>query len=173
MIYVAMYLAAVVLANLTVSWWGPNMTIINAFLFVGLDLTSRDKLHDAWHGNGLLWKMAALIAAGSFLSWLIDSGVQQIAIASFISFSLAAVVDTVVYHLLRRRSWSVRVNGSNLFSAAVDSVVFPTLAFGMFMPWIVLGQFAAKVAGGAMWSVILRRKLSPVITPGIEAIEGD
>jgi len=75
--------------------------------------------------------------------------------------------------LLRRRSWSVRVNGSNLFSAAVDSVVFPTLAFGMFMPWIVLGQLAAKVAGGAMWSVILRRKLSPVITPGIEAIEGD
>ena len=49
----------------------------------------------------------------------------------------------------------VRVNGSNVFSAAVDSAVFPTLAFGVFLPWVILGQFAAKVAGGFVWSMIL------------------
>jgi hypothetical protein len=40
-------------------------------------------------------------------------------------------------------------------SAAVDSIVFPTIAFGGFLPLITLGQFAAKVAGGAVWSIIL------------------
>jgi uncharacterized PurR-regulated membrane protein YhhQ (DUF165 family) len=47
------------------------------------------------------------------------------------------------------------VNGSNVLSAAVDSVLFPTIAFGALLPVIVLGQFAAKVLGGAVWSWIL------------------
>jgi len=158
--YVLMYLVAVVAANLTVAMWGPSMTIVNAFLFIGLDLTSRDKLHDAWHGNGLVWKMAALIATGSALSWLLNRDAGQIALASFVAFACAAVVDTVAYHLLRHRVWWQRVNGSNVLSAAVDSVIFPTLAFGALLPLIVLGQFAAKVAGGAVWSAVLgyRRK---------------
>lgn len=42
-------------------------------------------------------------------------------------------------------------------SAAIDSVLFPTLAFGVFMPHIVLMQFAAKVGGGAIWSWVLRK----------------
>jgi len=32
--------------------------------------------------------------------------------------------------------------------------VFPTLAFGAFLPAIVLGQFTAKVAGGLFWYVV-------------------
>jgi hypothetical protein len=157
MIYVAMYLAAIVAANLTVAMWGPSMTIVNAFLWIGLDLTARDKLHDAWHGNGLVWKMAALIAAGSLLSWALNRDAGQIALASFVAFAAAAVVDTAAYHLLRNRAWWQRVNGSNVLSAAVDSVVFPQLAFGAFLPVIVLGQFAAKVLGGALWSWVLGR----------------
>ena len=150
-----MYLAAIVAANLTVAAWGPGMTVFNAFAFVGLDLVARDKLHDAWHGNGLVWKMGALIATGSVLSWLLNQNAAQIALASFVAFACAAVVDTVAYHLLRRRVWWQRVNGSNVVSAAVDSVLFPQIAFGAFLPAIVLGQFVAKVAGGAVWSAVL------------------
>lgn len=153
--YVLMYLAAIVAANLTVAMWGPSMTVVNAFLFIGLDLTARDKLHDAWHGNGLVWKMGALIATGSVLSWLLNQAAAQIALASFVAFAAASVVDTVAYHLLRHRVWWQRVNGSNVLSAAVDSVLFPTIAFGALLPVIVLGQFAAKVLGGAVWSWIL------------------
>lgn len=159
--YVALYLVAIVAANLTVAMWGPSMTVVNAFLFIGLDLTSRDKLHDAWHGNGLVWKMGALIAAGSVLSWLLNRNAAQIALASFVAFAAAAVVDTVAYHMLRHRVWWQRVNGSNVLSAAVDSVIFPTLAFGALLPVIVLGQFAAKVLGGALWSVILGKVRKP------------
>ncbi|MCA9972307.1 MAG: VUT family protein [Anaerolineales bacterium] len=156
MFYVAMYLIAIVLANLTVAWFGPGMTIVNAFLFIGLDLTARDRLHDAWRGRQLLPKMAALIAAGSVLSWLLNRGAGQIALASFVAFAAAATVDAVVYQLLRKYPRWLRVNGSNVPSALVDSLVFPTLAFGSFLPAIVLGQFAAKTLGGFAWSLLFR-----------------
>ena len=37
------------------------------------------------------------------------------------------------------------------------SMIFPLLAFGSFMPLIVLGQFLAKVAGGAVWAWTMNR----------------
>ncbi|HSM57418.1 MAG TPA: VUT family protein [Candidatus Sulfomarinibacteraceae bacterium] len=157
MFYVVLYLGAVVLANLTVTHFGPESAIVVAFLFIGLDLTARDHLHDAWHGKGLVSKMAALIAAGSLLSWLLNRDSQQVAIASFAAFAAAASVDAMVYHVLRRYPRWLRINGSNVPSAAVDSLVFPVLAFGGF-PWvIILGQFLAKTAGGFLWSLIFRQ----------------
>jgi uncharacterized PurR-regulated membrane protein YhhQ (DUF165 family) len=158
MIYVIMYLVAIVLANLTTVVFGPSVTIINAFLFIGLDLTARDKLHEAWHGNKLALKMAGLIAVGSLLSWLLNRNAGQIAIASMLAFGAAALVDTAVYQVLYRRSRLAKMNGSNVFAAAVDSLVFPTVAFGSFLPLIVLGQFIAKVFGGFIWSLVLTRR---------------
>jgi len=140
-----------------VAWFGPKVTIINAFLFIGLDLTSRDYLHEAWHKRGLAWKMTLLIAIGSIISWVLNRNAGQIALASFIAFASAAIVDTVSYHLLHERDYMIKINGSNVASALIDSVVFPTLAFGVFMPWIILGQFAAKVGGGFIWSLLLKR----------------
>jgi hypothetical protein len=156
MIYVVLYLVAIVLANLTVAAFGPGMTIVNAFLFIGLDLTARDRLHDSWRGNKLLPKMAALIAAGSLLSWLLNRNAGQIALASFVAFAAAATVDAVVYHFLGNYPRWLRINGSNIPSAFVDSIIFPTLAFGSFLLPIVLGQFAAKTLGGFVWSLVFR-----------------
>ena len=51
--YVVLYLFAIVAANLLVARFGPSVTIINAFLFIGLDLTTRDGLHEAWGKSGL------------------------------------------------------------------------------------------------------------------------
>lgn len=152
---VAVYLTAIVAANLLVARFGPSVTIINAFLFIGLDITTRDALHDRWHGRSLWPKMAALIAAGSALSWLLNRNAGPIALASFAAFAASGVVDAAVYALLGKAARLVRVNGSNVLSAAVDSLVFPTLAFGGLLWPIVLGQFAAKVLGGFVWSLLL------------------
>ena len=143
-----MYLLAAVLANLSVAYFGPSSTIVNAFLFIGLDLTARDKLHDAWQGKSLWGKMFLLIAVGSGISYLLNRNAGMIAIASLTAFGVAGVVDAVIYQFLHDKKWMVKVNGSNLFSALADSLVFPTIAFGGFLPLIVLGQFAAKVTGG-------------------------
>lgn len=157
--YLILYLGAIVLANLTVALFGPVMTIINAFLFIGLDLTSRDYLHEAWGNQGLIWKMTLLIAAGSIITWILNNDTGKIALASFIAFASAAMIDTMTYQLLKNKQYIVKINGSNIASALTDSVIFPTLAFGEFMPLIIFGQFAAKISGGFVWSLILRRGL--------------
>lgn len=157
MIYIVMYLAAAILANISSALFGPIASIANAFLFIGLDLTARDKLHEAWHGKNLFLKMLALIAAGSMVSYLLNRNAGIIAIASFAAFLAAGAVDSLVYQFLYNKAWMVKVNGSNVFSALTDSLVFPTIAFGGFLPLIVLGQFAAKVGGGFIWSWVLLR----------------
>lgn len=154
---VALYLAAVVAANLTVAAFGPSVTIINAFVLIGLDLTARDKLHDAWHHDRLWLRMAGLIGAGGVISYALNAGAAQIAVASTAAFVVAGILDALVYTALGSRARLLRVNGSNVVSAAADSLIFPTLAFGGFLPAIVLGQFAAKVAGGLVWSLVLGR----------------
>ena len=148
------YLAAIVAANLTVAAFGPAWSILNAFLFVGLDLTTRDALDLRWHGR---WSpMLALIATGGLISWLLNRDAAQIALASTVAFLAASLVDLAVFRLLGDRDRWQRVNGSNVAGAAVDSVLFPLIAFG----WpplllVMLAQFIAKVAGGAVWYGVL------------------
>ncbi|MDZ7375471.1 MAG: VUT family protein [candidate division KSB1 bacterium] len=157
MIYVLIYLSAIVLANLLVLWFGPKVTVINALVLIGLDLTVRDRLHDRWHHRQLWLKMFLLIFAGSLITYLLNRSSLMIGIASVVAFSSAAVVDSIIYSILFRKQFLIKANGSNVGGALVDSVLFPTIAFGVFMPLILIGQFLAKVSGGFFWSMILDR----------------
>jgi uncharacterized PurR-regulated membrane protein YhhQ (DUF165 family) len=156
-VYVFLYLITIVAANLSVAYFGPLSTIVNAFLFVGLDLTLRDALHEQWENRNLWLKMGALLVAGSALSWFLNRDAGRIALASMAAFAAAGVADAILFQVLHHRSRFQRVNGSNLLSSLVDSLVFPTIAFGALMPTIVVGQFAAKLLGGFIWSLVLNR----------------
>lgn len=142
---------------MTVLWFGPIATPINAFFLIGLDLTLRDKLHDKWMGNHLWLKMFLLIAAGSVVTYAINRNAGHIALASVISFAVAAFADAFTYSKLFHKSFLVKSNGSNLAGSLMDSFLFPTLAFGSIMPWVILGQFLAKVCGGFVWSLLLHK----------------
>lgn len=152
-ILVAVYVAAMVTANLLVWWLGPWFSPINAFLLIGLDLTLRDVMHERF----TRWQLAGVILVGGALTWVLNPAAAHIAFASMTAFVAAAIVDWAVYAGLKSKPWLVRSNGSNVVGAAVDSVIFPTLAFGVFMPHIIAMQFAAKVFGGAIWSFLLAR----------------
>lgn len=156
---ILIYAAPMVLANLSVAAFGPWVTPINAFLLIGLDLALRDWLHVRLRS----WQMGALIASTGALTYVLNPSAGQIAVASSCAFTAAALVDWAIFARLRG-SWLRRANGSNLAGAAVDSLLFPTLAFGALMPHIVLAQFVAKVAGGAAWAWIinpvLRKKVA-------------
>ena len=152
LIAIAAYAAAMILANLSVAAFGPWVSPINAFVLIGLDLALRDWLHVRLRA----WQMGTLIAGTGALTYLLNPAAGMIAIASSAAFTAAAVVDWATFARLRG-SWMFRANGSNVAGAAVDSLVFPTLAFGALMPQIVLAQFAAKVAGGAVWAWIIGR----------------
>lgn len=157
MIYAFIYIAALVSANLLVAWLGVWFSLVNAFVLIGLDLSLRDKLHDLWDGDKLAVKMGGLIATASVVSYAINPATGMIAFASLAAFSLSMVADALAYQYLKGKDWMVRVNGSNVAGAMVDSVVFPTIAFGGLMLEIVALQFAAKMLGGFAWSNILKR----------------
>lgn len=155
-VLVVVYLVAIVAANWSVTHWGPRAAVYNAFLFIGLDLVSRDRLHDAWRGRWLWPKLAALILSGSLISWLFFQSSSRVAIASAVAFAIAATCDAIVYQLAHRWAWFERSNLSNVAGAAADSIAFQTIAFGWAFPFI-FAQFCAKVAGGLVWSFLLRR----------------
>lgn len=170
-LFVLIFLTAIVAANLSISHFGPKAAIWNAVLLVGLDLTTRDRLHDYWKGH-LVRNMGALIVTGSVLSYLLGvalgSGphVARIAFASCVAFAVAASADTLVYHWRRRASWSDRSNESNLAGAAADSLVFAALLPYPFSWAFVLTLWSAKVAGGYAWSLLLRKRPARCSVPG-------
>lgn len=156
-IYIIAYILALVIANLLVAWLGPAFSPINSLVLIGLDLSLRDKLHDAWQGKRLAWRILALIASAGAISYLLNPAAGMIAVASMAAFCAAMAADSIAYQALRRFGWLTRANGSNMAGAIVDSIIFPTLAFSAFVPERVALQFAAKVAGGAAWSFLLRK----------------
>jgi len=149
---IGLYIAAMVAANLLVWWLGPWASPFIAFCLIGLDLTLRDVMHDKL----TRWQMLAVVLAGGAITWGLNPAAAKIAIASATAFTASALADWLAYSYLRNRPWLVRANGSNVVGAAVDSLIFPTLAFGALLPHIVAMQFAAKVGGGAIWSMVLR-----------------
>ncbi len=109
---VAAYLAAITLANLLISWLGPAVAVVNAFVFIGLDFTARDALHEAWAGRGLWPRMLGLIAAGGLVSYALG-GDPRISAASCVAFVMAGAADAATYAALAERRYMLRVNGSN------------------------------------------------------------
>lgn len=152
---VALYLAGIVTANLLVTHYGPWITPYAAFALIGADLTTRDFLHDRLAGWQRWTCLGAMIAVGGLLSYALNADAAMIAKASVVAFVAAAVVDTLVYAALYRTDRDFRVNASNVAAAAVDSVLFLWIAFGV-VSGITFTQFVAKVAGGAVWLLIFK-----------------
>ena len=147
------YISAICAANLLVAYFGPWITPINAFVLVGLDMVLRDILHERY---GVLRSVFLSVLAGA-ISYAINPAAGIIAIASMVAFIAASLANAWVYQLLISKPWLKKSNAGNVAAAAVDSGLFPVIAFGAFMPGIVVGQFVAKVGGGFVWSMLLRK----------------
>ena len=152
---IALYAAAMLAANLSVATWGPWVSPINAFFLIGLDLALRDLMHTRLRPV----QMLGLIAGTGLLTYGLNPAAGVIAVASAVAFTGAAVADWAVFSRATG-SWLRRSNTSNVAGAAVDSLLFPTIAFGALMPQIVLAQFVCKVAGGAAWAWLLSRRVA-------------
>jgi len=152
------YVGAAVLANLAIWYFGPVAVGPVAFFAIGCDLSIRDSLHEMWHGKWLWPKMALLILIGSVATVMSCRDSSRIAAASFLAFMAAGFGDALAYSCLYRQARIIKMNGSNVVGSAIDSVVFPTVAFGAWMPGVMILQFIAKIAGGAIWSWVLTRR---------------
>lgn len=150
------FLGAIVAANLITTQYGPSASIYNAFFLIGLDFVTRDRLADFW-GTTRWAKMAALILTGGAISYYLNRNAGSIAVASTVAFAAAELVEAVFYHFLRKRPWIERAPKAALVAAAVDSLIFPTIAFGGVLWSITAGQFFAKVAGAVVWTWVIAR----------------
>lgn len=150
------YAIAMTVANMLVATFGPSISPINAFVFIGFDLALRDWLQIKLKPV----QMGALIAGTGLLTYALNQSAGMIAIASAVSFTAAALVDWLVFTKIKG-TWLFRANSSNMAGAAVDSLMFPTIAFGGFMLEIVVMQFVAKIVGGAIWTYWLNKRVQP------------
>ena len=152
---IAIYACAIIAANLLVAAFGPSVTPINAFFLIGLDLSLRNILGTRMKS----WQMGSLIVSTGLLSYLVNPASGVIAIASGVAFTVATLADWMTFQS-STGSWIRRNFYGNSVGALLDSVIFPTIAFGAVMPLIVLAQFAAKVAGGACWGWLISKRLA-------------
>lgn len=150
--FILIYIFSICAANLSASYFGIWVTPINAFFLIGLELVVRDILH---HRLGKYQMILVVLAAG-VLSFIINSESKNIAIASFIAVTTSCFVDYLVYAIINKE-WVVKSNISNVASGLTDSLIFPFVAFGIFVPQVFFLQWAAKVFGGYMWIFILSR----------------
>lgn len=158
---ILIYATVMTLANLSIAYFGPWVSPINAFVLIGLDLALRDWLHVRLRAR----QMLALIGASGALTYALNPSAQHIVIASAAAFTLAALVDWQAFSRLSG-SWLRRSLGSNVAGAVVDTAVFSALAFVLLSPapkplevvmQIAVLQLAAKVAGGSLWAALLAR----------------
>lgn len=157
---IVIYVAAMTAANLLISFFGPWISPINSFFLIGLDLALRDFLHTKLKA----YQMGAFIAVSGAITYALNPSAGVIAVASAVAFTSAAIVDWAAFAKITG-SWFKRANVSNVFGAAVDSLVFPTVAFGVLMPHIVAMQFAAKVSGGFIWAWLINKMLQNTGNP--------
>lgn len=157
----ALFLAAAAAANLTIAELGPSAAPWVALGLVALDLVTRDALHDRVEGLARVALLAALVAGGALIAYLVNRDAGDVALASSAAFAAALTVDSLVYHAARRLPWLERSNLSNVASAIVDSVVFVAIAFPGFLEDVALSQATAKIAGGLVFALLLERLLRP------------
>lgn len=155
-VLVAGYLAAIVTANLLASRYGPSITPYTALGLVGFGLIARDRLADAF-GASRWRQQAALIATGSLLSILVNHNSAAIAVASCVAFTASETAEGLLYFLMRRQRWLERATRSGVAGAAIDSFLFPTIAFGTVLWSTIFAQFTAKTAGCLIFALILGR----------------
>lgn len=160
LIAILCYVFAMTAANLLVAKYGPGVTPVLGFVLVGLDLALRNWLQVRMR----VWQMALLIAFTSVVTYVLNPAADQIAIASALAFATAASAEWATFSVLNG-TWTRRSLIAGVVGAAVDSLVFPTVAFGMLLPLIVAGQFAAKTAGGAFWTYVLRTGMPSRLVP--------
>lgn len=163
----AAYFALVILAN----WLASKYVISVGFgrvapagvFCIGAVLVLRDWIQQM---RGLLWTMPLVYVAG-LASWGIGdaagwTGLEKIAVASVVAFTVSETIEAVVFTPLRNRNLTLGVALSGTVGNALDSFLFLALAFGS--QAFFVGQFVGKsemiVAGTLL--TLARRRLVPV-----------
>lgn len=152
---ISIYLLVFTLANFIVLWFGENGLILTALLLIPFDFVMRCMFHERWSGIELILKLGALVVGSSLITYLINEDSKNIAFGSVAGFVSAQIAAGVFYQLVIKKSFLIKVNGSDSIAIVFDSIVFQLVAFGVIVPNITFSQIALKLIGGLFWYWII------------------
>jgi queuosine precursor transporter len=158
-IKIILYLFAFILSNLVVYWLGPTGLIITSLFLIPFDFVIRCLFHEQWKGKELILKLGCLVSIASLITYVINYKTKNIAIASMAGFIIAQIVAGIFYQYNIKKSYFIKVNGSDAVAIIFDSIVFQFIAFSIINPIITTTQVALKITGGLLWYYIIFKKL--------------
>lgn len=156
---ISLYLFAFVLSNFIVLWFGAQGLIFTALFLIPFDFVMRCMFHEQWKGVELIIKLGALVMVASLLTYLINAQSENIALGSMFGFISAQIVAGLFYQLVIKKSYLLKVNGSDLVGIIFDSIVFQLVAFNFINLQISISQILLKFFGGLFWYWILFEKI--------------
>lgn len=154
-IKVSIYLAAFILSNFIVLWFGSTGLIFTALFLIPFDFVMRCLFHETWKGYKLIINLGLLVIASSWITLLINSKTINIAFGSMVGFLGAQIIAGIFYQIFIKRSYFLKVNGSDAFAILADSILFQLIAFNFISFKITAAQFFLKIVGGLFWYWII------------------
>jgi hypothetical protein len=148
---ISIYLLAFIFANFIVLWFGKVGLVFTALFLIPFDFVMRCMFHEQWKGLELIIKLGSLVIIAGIATYLINSDSQNIAIGSSVGFIFAQVIAGIFYQLAIKKSYFIKVNGSDAFGIIADSVFFQIIAFGAIDINITISQIILKIIGGLFW----------------------
>ena len=156
---ISIYLIAFVLANLIVLYFGSIGLIFTALFLIPFDFVMRCIFHETWKGIELILKLGLIVIVASLITFVINRNAINIAIASSVGFILAQIFAGIFYQFFIKKSFFVKVNGSDAIGILIDSLAFQLIAFGIINYNILVGQFLLKLIGGFFWYWVIFKKI--------------
>lgn len=133
---------------------GFGLMAPSGVLMIGVALVLRDYVQERIGPVGVL----VAIIGGAAVSLLVSP--IAVALASAAAFAISELADFAVYTPLRRRNLSAAVLASGIVGAAVDSILFLSLAFGSleFLSGQIVGKLWMSAAAALGLAVLGRRR---------------
>jgi len=158
-IKISVYLLAFIFANFIVLWFGAKGLIFTALFLIPFDFVMRCLFHETWKGKELILKLGSLVIAASLITFLINKSALNIALGSAGGFISAQIFAGIFYQFFIKKSYFIKVNGSDAIGILIDSLVFQLVAFHTIDLYVSTGQFILKIIGGLFWYWIIFVKL--------------
>jgi uncharacterized PurR-regulated membrane protein YhhQ (DUF165 family) len=146
-----------VLANLMVFKTGQAALLLTGLILVPFDFAVRIQLQERWARSGVWIRLILLMVVGGVLTVLILPDARWVAIASVSAFVASSLAGALVYALLAHHEKRLARIASIGSMAALDSIVFPLLAFPEVSTGLMLAQCAMKWGAGLGFLAVLQR----------------
>ena len=147
------YVAIFTIVNLIVYYCGAWVIPITTSVCVAANMMLRDRV---FCGKGL--KFSAAAAAAGLCTFAINHGALTVAIASFTAVVVGAFVAGWAFKLLKNKVAIEKARPiANTCSAVTDSILYPTIAFMAFLPFVSVEMFASKFLSVLFYTFIINK----------------